>query len=76
MSDAPDKSKALAPVELMLDTVEWTKLPIPEGLQPGELYSVGTGKLTIMGKELVVHQLNNGQRIITAESLAKFFDVE
>ena len=36
--------------------------------------STHRGTLTIMGVELVVHQLSDGQRIIEAEGLGKLFE--
>ena len=36
--------------------------------------STHRGTLTVMGVELVVHQLSDGQRIIEAEGLGKLFE--
>jgi len=36
-------------------------------------HSVARSTVTVMGMELVVHQLNTGERVVEAESVERFF---
>lgn len=65
-------SKPRAPVDALMDTVEWREVEMPV-VQVGELYATHEGELTIFGHTLKVHVLNNGQRVIDAESVEEFF---
>jgi hypothetical protein len=48
----------------------------PEGWDGKLPYAVWSGMLDIFGVELEVAVLNDGQRVITEESLARFFGME
>ena len=67
------------PVEVLLDTLEWTPLPgyhtFPD---TGEDLPFATHKgiVKIGSAELVVYQLNTGQRVIDEASLIEFFGVK
>jgi len=70
-----DESAAQAGVKKMLDEVTWGPNPVPEGLKPGELYATHSGVIRFNGIEIRVHQLNDGQRILDADDLAKLFGI-
>jgi hypothetical protein len=56
----------------VLDSVEWEKLP--DQSQPGSLpVATHRGILRIVGLELEVFQLDNGQRVFSVESLNEAF---
>ncbi len=65
-----------APVDLMLDAVEWKPVEHDDKSEwkPGDVpYATHTGVLDIFGAKLECVVLNTGQRLFTAESIAKFF---
>lgn len=69
------KPENAAAIQKLLDEVTWEVIPTPTDLEPGELYATHSGMLKLMDVELRVHQLNDGQRIIDADDLAKLFGV-
>lgn len=63
------------PIDIMLDNVDWVPIDrqyssIP---QPNELYATHGGIMKVGNAELEVFILNNGERVISAESLERFF---
>lgn len=68
------------PIESMLDSLEWTQLPPPEGdpldVAEGPPYATHEGVLVILGKSLHCYQLSDGQRVIDAGDFETFFNSE
>lgn len=63
-----------APVEKMMERVEWRELPDPEEeIAPGGLYATHEGILEIGAARLRCYTLNGGQRVFDADSVAAFF---
>jgi hypothetical protein len=60
------------PIEAMLAEVDWTERdpsePIPEGL-----YATHEGVFSIAGHDLRCYRLNNGQAVIDADDMNRFF---
>lgn len=68
-----------SPIDTMLDKVEWKELPLPETetVTDDDLpYATHTGILRIGNYELECIVLNTGERLFTAESIARFFGAE
>jgi len=65
-----------AAIAKLLDEVKWEAIPEPTYMNPGELYATHFGHIEINGLSLRVHQLSDGTRVITTESIAKLFGVE
>jgi hypothetical protein len=61
-----------APIEILLDTVEWEPVADP-AKDDDELYATHFGTLKVGDFELRVFQLSDGQRIILKEDLERFF---
>jgi hypothetical protein len=63
------------PIEMMFDGVQWIAIENP---QEDELlpYATHTGKLEIMGVEIVCFRLSDGQALIAPESMAALFGFE
>lgn len=61
-----------APVERLLDQVEW--LPLPPNDEPGDLpYATHEGILRIGDLELKCYTLNTGARVFEVNDLLRFF---
>lgn len=64
---------AMTPADRLLASVDWKPLP-PQAPDPSGIpHATHEGFLRIAGGELHVFQLSDGRRIITEESLVKFF---
>jgi len=59
----------------MLDKVEWKELPAPETVSDLP-FAIRTGILRIGDYELECVVLNTGERVFTAESIARFVGVD
>jgi hypothetical protein len=59
------------PIEKLLDGLELKSLPEPAEKLDG-LYAIREGELEIGAARLRVYQLNDGQRVFDAESVAAF----
>lgn len=62
------------PIEILLDAVELTPCAAPSDISDGLLYATHAGVLKIGEVELDVAVLNTGERVLTAESVERFFD--
>ena len=61
-----------SPIETLLDQVEWKGMPHSDST--GELpYATHEGVMRIGDFDFKCYQLNNGQRVISKESLETFF---
>jgi hypothetical protein len=59
------------PIEVLLDAVDWKPLDVPVGIaQP---YAIQEGVLEIGGFQFRCYVLNNGQRLLDANDLERFF---
>lgn len=65
----------MLPVDILISQVEMTEL---KGKPPAaaKLYATHVGVLRIGGYMLTVYQLNDGQRVIDADDVVRFFGVE
>lgn len=64
-----------APIQRLLDKVEWEELPPPDGSDPpGIPIATHQGVLKIGDIEFIVYQLDDGQRVIAEESLKPLLD--
>ncbi len=68
----------MTPVEKLFDSAEWSAEThaAPADLETGMLYAVREGKLRIGAAVLDCVVLNDGTRVFTADSLARFFGGE
>ena len=66
----------MSPVERILDLVEWKPVNPPADTTDGLPYATHEGKLWIGSNCLDCVVLNTGQRLITEESLNRFFGGE
>lgn len=64
-----------APIELILETVEWLPVepPVVQGADSSLPYATHAGVLRIGGMELRCYRLNDGRAIINAEDMDNFF---
>ena len=59
-----------APIERLLDTVEWKELPSPEASEPGLPYATHEGVLHLDNSiELRCYQLDDGRRIFDGRDI-------
>lgn len=65
-----------APIDALLDTVEWDAHPAPADLEPGTLYATHSGTLDLGGVLLRVHTLSNGQRVIDERSILELLTAD
>ena len=65
-----ENEMAKAPIETLFDGVKW----VPTGLTStgDELVATHEGVLTILGWDLKVYQLNDGQRVIDVDDFENF----
>ncbi|HEX2881586.1 MAG TPA: hypothetical protein VHO25_18785 [Polyangiaceae bacterium] len=65
----------MTPVDAMMNTVEWKAIQsdVPPLAGDDLPYATHEGKLEIGGFEFQCYQLSNGARVISEESLLKFF---
>lgn len=63
------------PIDTLLDTIEFKPVDINGEIDRTIPYVTHCGTLSIGGNELDVIVLNDGRRIITEDSLCKFFGV-
>lgn len=61
-----------APIDAVLDTVEWTPTGAKDsgGATP---YATHSGELEIFGEKLRCYRLSDGRAVIDADDLRKFF---
>lgn len=61
------------PIDRFLDTIEWRAMETPSNTD--ELHATHCGILEIAGVRLHVYQLSDGQRVIDADDMEKFFGI-
>jgi len=71
--DAEGAEIVSAPIHRLLDTLDWTPVDKPEGVDPDGLYATHEGVLEIGGARLRCYQLSDGQRVFDAGDVAEFF---
>lgn len=66
------------PIEMIFDGLTWTAIPGAAGVgdDDGIPYATHQGVISLAGFELTVFQLNNGQRVFSADDLQKLFGGE
>lgn len=62
------------PIDTIFDSVQWTPVPPPADTSDGIPYATHKGVLQIVDLLLDVVVLNTGERLITEESLVRFFN--
>lgn len=67
---------AKTPFEVLMDGAEWRELPEPSASAASQLHATHEGILRIGGKELLVYQMSDGQRMIEEASMLNFFGAE
>lgn len=60
------------PIEAILDKLDWNPVDPPKEITHLP-YVTHSGVMNIAGQSLNVHMLSNGQRIIPAEDIERFF---
>lgn len=76
MSLPEQPSTGRAPIDDLLDEVEWREIPIVHvsmADDPDALYATHEGTLAVAGLELRCYVLNDGQRVFDADALAAAF---
>ena len=63
-----------APISKLFDAVEWEPVPKPAVVNADIGYATHKGKLTIADHEFTVYILSDGERVLDAESVEKFFE--
>ncbi|MEG1402371.1 hypothetical protein [Bacteroides sp.] len=63
-----------APIEALLDSIQYEDIEKGESVTDGTLYAVKKGILDIEGYKLTVYVLNNGQRIFDANDFENFLN--
>lgn len=61
-----------APIEILLERLDWKRLPAPEGTDG--LYATHEGVLEIGELHLRCYMLNDGQRVFDADDIHRAFD--
>ena len=64
------------PIETMLDNIHFEPCELPDSVEEGELYATHVGYLDIADCLLKCFVLNNGQRVIDADSMNELFGEE
>lgn len=60
-------------IEVLLDRVEWENCDTPDQLHTGDLYATMKGELNFLGFKFRCYVLNDGQRVLNADDVEKFF---
>lgn len=60
------------PIDMMFDGAQWVAIENPQ-IDENLPFATHTGKLEIMGVEVVCYRLSNGQALIAPESMAALF---
>jgi hypothetical protein len=65
------------PIDAMMETIQWSSIWInepPPTPEDGIPYATHEGTLNIGGFEFHCYQLSDGKRVISEESMVKFFE--
>jgi hypothetical protein len=69
-----DDNWKTAPIERLLDAVEWAALDEPDQIHPGDVYATHEGLLVMGPYRFRVYQLNTGERVVDAYDVEAFYE--